>query len=96
MRLLQATITVLFAILLATSAHAADRPIKAFICAGQSNLVAAVREATGVADLPFIYGSPRIGEVPNDLSDLTPEKMDGRTDCPDRCERGRYCVQREF
>jgi len=39
MKLLPATITVLFAILLATSAHAADRPIKAFICAGQSNMV---------------------------------------------------------
>jgi hypothetical protein len=42
------------------------------------SLVAAVRKGTGVADLPFIYGSARIGEVPDDLSDLVPKLMDGR------------------
>lgn len=41
-------------------------------------LVAAVRKETGVADLPFIYGSPRNGEVPDDLSDLVPEVRLGR------------------
>lgn len=42
------------------------------------SLVAAVRKDTGVADLPFLYGSARIGDVPDDLSDLVPKLMDGR------------------
>lgn len=42
------------------------------------SLVTAVRKATGVADLPFIYGSPRNGEVPDDLSNLVPEVRIGR------------------
>jgi hypothetical protein len=42
------------------------------------SLVAAVRKGTGVADLPFIYGSPRIGEVPDDLSSLVPKVRAGR------------------
>jgi hypothetical protein len=42
------------------------------------SLVAAVRKGVGVADLPFIYGSSRQGEVPDDLSDLDPQVMDGR------------------
>jgi Ca2+-binding EF-hand superfamily protein len=42
------------------------------------SLVFAVRNATGVADLPFIYGSARREGIPDDLSDLVPEKMDGR------------------
>jgi hypothetical protein len=32
--------------------------------------VAAIREDTGVADLPFLYGSPRIEGVPDDLTDF--------------------------
>lgn len=42
------------------------------------SLVAAVRKDTGVADLPFIYGSPRSGEVPDDLSGFVPKLMQGR------------------
>ena len=42
------------------------------------SLVAAVREATGVAALPFVYGSPRNEEVPDDLSDLVPKLREGR------------------
>jgi len=37
-----------------------------------------VRKETGVADLPFIYGSPRNGEVPDDLSALVPKVRIGR------------------
>jgi len=39
--------------------------------------VAAIRRDTGVADLPFLYGSPRPKGVPDDLSDLVPELMEG-------------------
>jgi len=42
------------------------------------SLVAAVRKDTGVADLPFLYGSTRIGKMPDDLSDLVPKLMEGR------------------
>ena len=42
------------------------------------SLVAVVRKDTGVADLPFLYGSARIGETPDDLSDLVPKLMEGR------------------
>jgi hypothetical protein len=42
------------------------------------SLVAAVRKDTGVADLPFLYGSARLGEAPDDLSDLVPKLMEGR------------------
>jgi hypothetical protein len=33
-------------------------------------LVAAVRKSTGIADLPFIYGTTRIEGIPDDLTDL--------------------------
>jgi len=42
------------------------------------SLVAAVRKRTDVAGLPFIYGSPRNGDVPDDLSDLIPKVRIGR------------------
>jgi Ca2+-binding EF-hand superfamily protein len=42
------------------------------------SLVVAVRKAAGVANLPFIYGSSRRAGIPDDLSDLEPEVMDGR------------------
>jgi Ca2+-binding EF-hand superfamily protein len=41
-------------------------------------LVAAVRNDTGIADLPFLYGSPRREGIPDDLSDLVPSLMEGR------------------
>lgn len=41
------------------------------------SLVAAVRKDTGVPDLPFLCGSIRRTEDPDDLSDLTPERMAG-------------------
>ena len=45
-------------------------------------LVAAVRKDTGVADLPFVYGTVRNSDtgfvVPNDLSDLEPRVMEGQ------------------
>ena len=34
------------------------------------SVVAAVREDTGVADLPFIYGTTRIEGIPDDLTDF--------------------------
>ena len=43
------------------------------------SLVAAVRQDTGVGDLPFLYGSARIGKAPDDLSDLVPQLMEGRS-----------------
>ena len=42
------------------------------------SLVAAVRNETGVADLPFIYASSRQEGIPDDLSDLVPKLMDSR------------------
>ncbi len=42
------------------------------------SIVAAVRIGTDVADLPFVYGTPRQAGIPDDLSDLVPEPMDGR------------------
>jgi hypothetical protein len=42
------------------------------------SLVAAVRKGVGVADLPFIYGSSRQAGIPDDLSELEPEVIDGR------------------
>jgi hypothetical protein len=42
------------------------------------SFVAALRRDTGVADLPFLYGSPRSEGSPDDLSDLVPELMEGR------------------
>ena len=41
------------------------------------SFVAALRRDTGVADLPFLYGSPRPAGVPDDLSDLVPEVVEG-------------------
>lgn len=41
-------------------------------------LVVAVRQETSVDALPFIYGSPRNEEVPDDLSDLVPKERVGR------------------
>ena len=42
------------------------------------SLVAAVRNDTGVADLPFLYGSARREGIPDDLSNLVPAPMAGR------------------
>lgn len=41
------------------------------------SLVAAVRTDTGVPDLPFLCGSIRRTDDPDDLSDLTPERIAG-------------------
>lgn len=41
------------------------------------SLVAAVRKDTGVSDLPFLCGSMRRTDDPDDLSDLTPERIGG-------------------
>jgi Ca2+-binding EF-hand superfamily protein len=43
-----------------------------------TSLVAAVRKETGVADLPFIYGSSRRTGIPDDLSNLEPKVREGR------------------
>ena len=42
------------------------------------SLVAVVRKDTGVADLPFLYGSPRREGISDDLSKLVPTLMEGR------------------
>jgi Ca2+-binding EF-hand superfamily protein len=39
------------------------------------SLVAAVRKATGVSDLPFIYGTARIRGIPDDLTDFKPPQL---------------------
>ena len=41
------------------------------------SLVAAVRKDTGVPDLPFLCGSMRRTDDPDDLSDLTPKRIGG-------------------
>ena len=41
------------------------------------SFVAALRRDTGVADLPFVYGSPRPKGAPDDLSGFVPEVMEG-------------------
>jgi Ca2+-binding EF-hand superfamily protein len=40
-------------------------------------LVAAVRKHTGVPNLPFLYGSQRRTEDPDDISDIEPQKISG-------------------
>ena len=40
-------------------------------------LVAAIRRDTGVDDLPFLYGTPRRTEDPDDISDLVPSRAPG-------------------
>jgi Ca2+-binding EF-hand superfamily protein len=39
------------------------------------SLVAAVRKDTGVADLPFIYGSSRVEGIPDDLTGFKPPRL---------------------
>jgi len=41
------------------------------------SLVAAVRKDTGAADLPFVYGSVRRANDPDDISDLEPKRVGG-------------------
>lgn len=41
------------------------------------SLVAGVRKDTGVRDLPFLCGSVRRTDDPDDLSDVTPERISG-------------------
>jgi Ca2+-binding EF-hand superfamily protein len=41
------------------------------------SLVAAIRKETGVADLPFLCGSVRRTDDPDDVSDLIPQRIDG-------------------
>ncbi len=59
------------------------------------SLVAAVRKETGVADLPFVYGSSRRAGIPDDLSDLEPKMHGWPVSCrpmgaqgPVRCPEG--------
>ncbi|MEO2030526.1 MAG: sialate O-acetylesterase [Planctomycetaceae bacterium] len=42
------------------------------------SLVTAVRKDTGIPDLPFYCGSVRRNEDPDDLTDLVPQRIDGR------------------
>jgi len=60
------------------------------------SLVVAVRNATGVADLPFIYGSARREGIPDDLSDLVPEKMDGRYPAAQWVLKAQFDAQKEI
>jgi hypothetical protein len=38
-------------------------------------LITGLRKETGVADLPFILGSYRIDEIPDDLTGIDPQKL---------------------
>jgi len=58
------------------------------------SLVVAVRKATGGADLPFVYGSPRNGEVPDDLSDLVPNVRIGRYIAAEFVLKAQYDAQK--
>lgn len=60
------------------------------------SLVLAVRRATGVADLPFIYGSSRRTGIPDDLSDLVPEKMEGRYPAAQWVLKAQFDAQKEI
>ena len=63
-------------------------------------IVAAVRKDTGIADLPFIYGSPRRTDagfdVPDDLSDLEPEVVSGRYIAAQWVLKAQFDAQREI
>lgn len=41
------------------------------------SLVLAVRKDTGVSNLPFLYGSPRRSQDPDDISDIVPQPVAG-------------------
>ena len=58
------------------------------------SLVAAVHKATGVPDLPFIYGSTRQQGIPDDLSDLEPEVMDGQYPAAQWVLKAQFDVQK--
>jgi len=60
------------------------------------SLVVAVRKATGVADLPFIFGSPRNGEIPDDLSGLVPKVRAGRYVAAEWVLKAQFDAQKEI
>ena len=64
------------------------------------SLVAAVREATGVPDLPFVYGTVRNTDagfvVPDDLPDLEPKVMDGRYPAAQWVLKAQFDAQKEI
>ena len=60
------------------------------------SLVVAVRKAAGVADLPFIYGSARRAGIPDDLSDLVPETMDGGYPAAQWVLKAQFDAQKEI
>ena len=53
-----------------------------------------VRRATGGHVLPFVYGSSRQAGIPDDLSDLEPEIMDGRYPAAQWVLKARFDVQK--
>jgi Ca2+-binding EF-hand superfamily protein len=60
------------------------------------SLVAAVRRETGVADLPFLYGSPRAGTVPDDLSGLVPKPRAGRYPAAEFVLKAQFDAEKEI
>ncbi len=60
------------------------------------SLVSAVRKATGVPDLPFIYGSSRQAGIPDDLSDLEPQAMEGRYPAAQWVLKAQFDAQKEI
>ena len=60
------------------------------------SLVAVVREDTGVADLPFLYGSPRQGAIPDDLSGLVPKLRIGPYPAAEWVVKAQFDAQKEI
>ena len=60
------------------------------------SLVAAVRKDTGVADLRFLYGSPRREGISDDLSKLVPTLMEGRYRAIQWVLKAQFDAQREI
>ncbi len=59
-------------------------------------LVSAVREETGVRDLPFLFGSPRRMGDPIDLSDLVPKRIKGPYPAVEWVLKAQWDAQKEI
>ena len=60
------------------------------------SLVAAVRKDVGVADLPFLCGSVRRTEDPDDISDLVPKRVPGPYPAVEFVLKAQWDTQKEI
>jgi len=58
--------------------------------------VAAVRKDLGIADLPFLYSSPREGDVPDDVSGLMPKLREGPYPAAEWVVKAQFDAQKEI